>query len=138
MTDQQKQFVFGDAEGDSIVTVTVNGEFHDPDEGYPRPVYGYNITTESWGYSQADIHGGCGETPDLDKASQSLFAFLSAAAEARDESSENWSLFPDNVRLWAQRYSDEIAELSMESERRVSMAMVDGSLVESDEDTTEF
>lgn len=131
---ETKQFVFGnDDEGQSVVTVRCTGEFHDPDEGFARPVYGYTITTDNWEYTNADIHGAPGETVDLDKASQSLFAYLHNCV-----TQEN-SDFPVNVRAWASHYTDEIADLAIESERRVAMAMsADGSLVESDEDSTEF
>ena len=37
MSDQMKQFVFGDDdEGMAVVTVRSCGEFHDPDEGFVR------------------------------------------------------------------------------------------------------
>lgn len=127
-----KQFVFGSTEDQSVVSLHVEGEHHDPDEGFPRPVYGYTITTENWTYEAADIHGDQGETPDLDKAAQSLFAYLHNCVVQEDNE------FPVNVRAWASRYVDEIADLATPSMDSVDMTMRDGSLVDADEDCTQF
>lgn len=127
-----KQFVFGDNEGSAVVTIRVAGEHHDPDEGFPRPVYGYTITTEGWEHSASDIRGAQQEVPDLDKAAQTLFALLHDCVIQESDT------FPANVRCWAGRYTEEIADLSLESERRVAMAMVGGVLVESEETSFDF
>lgn len=144
LADNEKQFVFSDSEyGQSVVTVFACPEQHDPDEGQPRQVYGYTITNDRWTFGNDDIQSGCGQALDLNHGAQSLLAFLSACAEARDESSENWGMFPDNVRLWAKHFSDEIAMAAIELEEAQAesnpvMAVVDGVLTESQEDTTEF
>lgn len=41
---------------------------------------------------------------------------LSAFAEARSSTSENWDLFPNEIRSWAQQNSDEIAGISLDLE----------------------
>lgn len=104
-----KRFTFNDFyEGESTITVWCDGREYDPSiEGY-RPVYSYSIVTPSWRYDDNDIHGAINEQPDLDLGSRSLFAFLLACAESESESSENYSLFPPNVREWAQSFSDEL------------------------------
>jgi len=56
--------------------------------------------------------GGCG----LQEAFGSLLNFLSAFAEARDERSDCWDLFPDGMREWAQLHKDEIDMLGCEIE----------------------
>jgi len=46
----------------------------------------------------------------------SLLSFLSAFAEARNEDSDCWDLFPEGLREWARLNSDELGRLSMEIE----------------------
>lgn len=107
--NKTKIFTFGDSyEGESTVTVWCDGREYDPSiEGY-KPVYSYSVITPTWRYDANDIHGAINEQPDLDLGSRSLFAFLLACAESKDESSENYDLFPPQVREWAQHFSDEL------------------------------
>ena len=39
---------------------------------------------------------------------------LSAFAEARSSTSDNWDLFPNDIRSWAQQNDDEIALIGIE------------------------
>lgn len=77
-------------------------------EGY-RPAYSYRIISEDWEYVDNDIFGAINQAPDLNAAARSLFAFLYACQEAKDEDSENYNLFPPHVREWAQLHSEEIS-----------------------------
>lgn len=103
-----KLFKFGDSyEGESIVTVWCDGRAYESETELYRPVYSYSIKTPLWKYDANDIYGAGNEVPSLDRASQSLFAFLIACADANEES-ENYTLFPPEVRDWAQHFSEEI------------------------------
>ena len=129
-----KQFVFGDSEsGQSVVTLEHDGNYHDPDEGFPRPVYRYRITTDRWEFENNDIRGDQGEQSNLDLAAKSLFYFLWECV--RTENNE----FPANVRAWASRYTDEFEELASGTpEPNPVMIMHNGVLLDSDEDGVEF
>lgn len=129
-----KQFVFGDTdEGDSVLTIEHDRAEHNPDEGFPRQFYRYSIVTEKWEYAAADIYGAQGESVDLDKASQSLFAFLHQCVTEENEE------FPVNVRCWASKYSDEIAWLATPPDPETeTLAMTNGQLAPADEDTVDF
>jgi hypothetical protein len=129
-----KQFAFGDSdEGQSIVTIEHDRQEHNPDEGFPRQFYRYSIVTERWEFGAADIYGAQDEPVDLDKASQSLFAFLHQCVTTENEE------FPVNVRCWASRYIDEIAWLATPpDEEPETLAMTNGQLAPSDEEGVSF
>ena len=104
-----KEYEFGDSyEGVSKVTVWCDGRVYEPEDEVYRPVYSYSIVTPNWRYDANDIHGAPNELPNLDFGSRSLFAFLLACSEAKDEESDNYDLFPPQVRDWAQHFSDQI------------------------------
>ena len=104
-----KRFTFGDShEGESNVIVWCDGRDYDPITEMYRPIYSYSIVTPKWRYDANDIFGAYHEMPNLDLASRSLWAFLLSCVEAQDENSENYGLFPEQVREWAQHFSDEI------------------------------
>ena len=75
-----------------------------------RSQYGYAILNES----EELIDVGTDSGPRAMLAS--LCGFLGAFAEARDEYSDNWSLFGDHVREWAQSHSDELTIAQRELE----------------------
>ena len=56
---------------------------------------------------------------DALNALSSLCSFLVAFAEASDESSENWDLFPQQVRSLAEKYSDEITMVGLELQQEI-------------------
>lgn len=104
-----KEFRFGDKyEGDSIVKVWCDGRNYDPQTEAYHPVYSYSISTPKWKYDANDIYGAANELPDVDLGSRSLFAFLLACAEAKNDASDNFDLFPEQVRDWANHHSDAI------------------------------
>lgn len=104
-----KEFIFGDSyEGDSTVIVWCDGREYDPAQELYYPVYSYSIVSPYWRFDSNDIRGATNEIPDLDRGSKSLFAFLIACAEAKDESSDNFTLFPPEVRDWAIHFSEEL------------------------------
>lgn len=110
MESTTREFCFGDSwEGDSKIVVWCDGRDYDAESEAYRPIYSYSIITPHWRYDSNDIHGALNELPDLELGSKSLLAFLIACAEAKDESSENYTLFPPEVREWAQHFSDELA-----------------------------
>lgn len=57
--------------------------------------------------------GANGVGDDSEQVLSSLLSFLMAAAEAKDESSENWTLFGGRARKWAKEYSDEVQMASI-------------------------
>lgn len=129
MTDKPdaptKEFIFGDAyEGDSKILVWCDGRDYDPKDELYSPVYSYSIVTPHWRYDSNDIRGAGNEIPSLDRAAQSLFAFLIACAEAKDDSSDNFTLFPSEVRDWAQHFSDEL-QIEYEHINRTNKAETD-------------
>lgn len=102
------EFDFGDSwEGDSKLKVWCDGRDYDAGKEIYRPVYSYSIKTPKWGYDANDIYGAPNELPDLGLASKSLFAFLLQCVEAK-EGSENYDLFPPQVRDWANHFSDRL------------------------------
>ena len=104
-----KVFEFGDDyEGKSTITIWCEGRVYEPSKEVYRPVYSYSIVTPTWRFDANDIHGAPNELPDLDLGSRSLFAFLLACSEAFDEKSENYDLFPPQVREWAKHFSGEL------------------------------
>lgn len=54
-----------------------------------------------------------GEEPML-AGLQAILLFVLACAESESPDSENYSLFPDNVREWAETYSTELAMIHEE------------------------
>jgi len=101
-------FDFGDSwEGESTLKVWCDGRDYDPSKETYRPVYSYSIVTPKWKYDANDIYGAPNELPNLGLASKSLFAFLLQCVEAKEES-ENYGLFPPQVREWANHFSDQI------------------------------
>lgn len=105
---ETKEFRFGDSyEGESVVTIWCDGRAYEPATELYRPVYSYSIQTPFWKYDANDIHGVPNEVPSLVSASKSLFAFLLACAEA-EEGSENYAIYPPEVRDWAQHFSEEL------------------------------
>lgn len=64
--------------------------------------------------SAADIRSAVGERYNPRKAMESLLSFLGAAAEARGADSENWTLFPEEVRQWAAEHQTELEVASLE------------------------
>lgn len=112
--DEKRHFILKFNEGNEWEEVTdieiwCEGREYDPlTEGY-RPRYIYKIMSEDWEYIDNDIHGAVNEIPDLNSAARSLFAFLYACQEAQDEDSDNYDLFPPDVREWAEKHSQEIS-----------------------------
>ena len=65
-------------------------------------------------YRDNELHGpAVGQTTALEGL-RSFISFLTACAEARDEESENFSLFDRNTREWAEMVSDELTGISLE------------------------
>lgn len=64
--------------------------------------------------SNDDISSPVGFEKSALRALRALTSFLGAFVEASDESSENWDLFPQSVREWAELESDEISMLQLE------------------------
>jgi hypothetical protein len=60
-----------------------------------------------------DLASGCGGGT-LIQGFNSLLSFLSAFAEAKDPDDENYDLFPQAMREWAELYSEEIGMLELE------------------------
>lgn len=108
--------------GNATVIVEHEGRERDPDfDGY-RQKYRFEITTPQWQYAGNDIGSGVGRPVDIAEAARTLFGFLAACAESRDyaqstgRSTENASLFPEHVGLWAQVHVHELTMLSEEPE----------------------
>lgn len=114
MPDEKLQFTLKFNEGTkweeiSDVEVWCEGREYDAISEAYRPRYSYRILAEEWEYIDNDIRGVLNEVPNLNAAARSLFAFLYACQEAKDEDSENYDLFPPHVREWAQSHSEEIS-----------------------------
>jgi hypothetical protein len=113
--NEKLQFVFKFNEGTQWEEVTdveiwCDGRDYNPiDEGY-RPRYSYRILSEDWEYIDNDINGSVNGSPDLNAAARSLFAYLYACQEAKDDNSENYDLFPEHVREWAELHSEQISQ----------------------------
>ncbi|HPE52975.1 MAG TPA: hypothetical protein PK852_02550 [Mesotoga prima] len=106
------QITIGDKwDGKSLAKLWCEGRDYDPDVESYRPVYAYAIATPKWSYNGNDIRGAVNELPNLLKALQSFIAFLLACAEAENEDSENYALFPIQVKEWADHYEDELQDL---------------------------
>jgi hypothetical protein len=98
----------------SDVEIWCDGREYDPlSEGY-RSRYSYRIVSEDWEYVDNDIRGVINEPPNLNAAARSLFAFLYACQEAKNEDSENYDLFPPHVREWAECLSEELARVHLD------------------------
>lgn len=114
MPDEKLQFTLKFNEGTkfeeiSDVEVWCDGREYDAISEAYRPRYAYRILSEDWEYIDNDIRGVLNEVPNLNAAARSLFAFLYACQEAKDEDSENYDLFPPHVREWAELHSEEIS-----------------------------
>lgn len=55
-------------------------------------------------------------TPKSIQALHALISFLVACAESKSEYSENYNLFPQTTREWAEMWSDELSAVSVEME----------------------
>lgn len=60
-----------------------------------------------------DLRSGSGDY-SLPKMLASLCDFLTSFAEARDEHSDNWNMFPEAARGYAKAWSDELSSISLE------------------------
>lgn len=60
-----------------------------------------------------DLSSGCGGGT-LIKGFDSMLSFLGAFASATEQDEENYDLFPESMREWAELYSDEISMLELE------------------------
>lgn len=117
--NERKQYVFGADDSRATITVWCDGRDYNPEsEGY-HPVYSYQITTNKWSYTTNDIRGASNELPNLTSASQSLFAFLYVAC-VDDASDSDKELFPDNVRVWGQQFTNELRSLALEAAKAVA------------------
>lgn len=92
------------------VKVWCEGRLYNPETEFYKPVYTYSLKTPKWEYISNDLFGASNEIPNLRYASRSLFAFLLQCAESENEHSENFNLFPEHVREWAQKFSDELKQ----------------------------
>lgn len=106
------QMTIGDKwDGKSLAKLWCEGRDYDPDVESYRPIYSYSIVTPRWRYDGNDMRGAVNELPNLLKALQSFVAYLLACAEAEDEESENFSIFPLQVKEWADHYENELQDL---------------------------
>jgi hypothetical protein len=125
---QLRTFEFPDFDGDSVVKVWCEGRDYDPKTEAYKPRYSYSIITEKWRYDGNDISGGPNELPNLDKASQSLFAFLYASQESykihiRGAFTDgNFEMFPPHVNEWAVQNSEEISTYSIACEMKAQQS----------------
>lgn len=119
---QERVFHFADS---VVVKVWCDGRDYDPNFEAYRPQYCYSIVTPQWRYDGNDIRGASNELPDLDKASQTLFAFLYASQESygihkRGAFTDgSFEMFPEHVSEWASQCSDEIGATSIACEMKV-------------------
>jgi hypothetical protein len=101
------QYVIESGNDQAVVTVTNDGSLHDPDEGFPRVQYMYVITTDDFEYVGNDVHGPSGGDADVNKAGQSVLAWLHDEGDAylgslRDSDGFDWEgQFPKHVAEWA-------------------------------------
>lgn len=115
---QLRTFDFADYESLSVVNVWCDGRLYDPETETYKPQYSYSIKTDSWRYD-GNILGASNELPNLDGASQSLFAFLYASVESykihqRGAFTDgNHTMFPPHVNEWAEKYEQEIGATSI-------------------------
>ena len=93
----------------SHVKVWCDGQEYEAISESYRPRYAYRITDGEWEYIDNDIFGKINEPPNLVSAIRSLLAFLYACQEAK-EGGENYDLFPEHVRAWAEQNSEEIQQ----------------------------
>lgn len=103
----------------ATVTVESIGQDYSPEDRAYRQRYACSIVTADWRYDGNDIRSGCGADVDENDAAETLFAFLSAAAEAyryemNGGTSENIDLFPAHVTEWAYQNEDEISLLAVQ------------------------
>lgn len=99
--------MFDDNRNKTQVKIWCDGRNYNASTECYYPIYSYSITTKNWNYDANDIFGAANEMPNLDFASRSLFAFLLACVEAQP-GSENYDLFPEHVREWADYFSEQI------------------------------
>lgn len=107
---------------DGFLFVRFEDFLPDADFSASRPAYSYKVFDEDLVlvYEELDkdcyIRLGAGSTPNALVGMQALLSFLSACAEARDEDSENWDLFPEVVREWAKENDTAIVSAMVEIE----------------------
>lgn len=123
---QLRTFEFMDFEGPiTVVKVWCDGRDYDPETETYKPQYGYSITGGSWSYVGNDIRGAANELPNLDKASQTLFAMLYASQKSYSIhikgafTDGNFEMFPVHVNEWAVKFSQDIAQTSIACELKV-------------------
>jgi hypothetical protein len=106
----------GEGSREGSLSVTSNGE-RSADN---REIFTYIIRNgEGEILSEgSDLKSGVGGDVPAEKMMASLLSFLGAAAEARGPESDNWDLFNEATREWAQANSDELAMLEVEMEDR--------------------
>ena len=95
--------------GDAWITLAYSAILHP--EGRQRYVWTWMRGARE--ESGDDLASGCGGGT-LIEGFDSLLAFLSAFAEAKDPDDENHDLFPECMREWAEQNSDEIGMLQCE------------------------
>ena len=100
---------------DGVILLRFKG-WDESDLGYPRRQWEFRIYDSDHKEVGSDDDLRTTEYADAEAAMSALLSFLGACAEARDESSENWTLFTPGVRDWAKIYSDELAMIQMEME----------------------
>ena len=131
------QHLIGSVDNQSVVTITNDGEYQDPDEGFPRAQYKYVITTDEFEHVDDNVHGPSGEPADLNKAGQSIFAWLhdiGAAYLAQEDCGDNT---PFEVAQWAAENQIDLGCESMRLERLASESPVPEDEDEPDEDGDE-
>lgn len=95
--------------GDGYISIE---PYKPTDDGRMR--YHYYIDTEKFEYGGKDLRSGVGGGDGLQGMLAALLDFLGACAESRrysrgkEDKSENYGLFPENVGEWAEQNSDEI------------------------------
>lgn len=113
---EARTFQFSDRSGDHTVKVWCDGRVYDETTEAYRPVYSYSITTPEWEFVSNDLHGAANEIPNVNAASQSLFAFLYSCQQGMPKSgggfernqSDTADLFPPHVREWAYLFAEQI------------------------------
>lgn len=106
----------------TVVHVWCDGRKYDPETETYKPQYSYSIIHSKWRYDGNDILGTPNELPNLDKASQTLFAMLYASQESykihkRGAFTDgNFEMFPEHVNEWAVQNEEDMVMLSVANE----------------------
>lgn len=112
----------------TVVHVWCDGRNYDPDTETYKPQYSYSIMNPKWRYDGNDILGAPNELPDLDKASQTLFALLYASQESYKVHKRgaftdgNFEMFPEHVNEWALQNAEQVGAISVACEMRVQQS----------------